>query len=85
MFSNPMTERLVRVLPPYAIVFGVTSEYCVRHAALGLRRAGVKTVVIEDAVAALHEESGRQAQKDMKLAGVDFIPLATLISVLTNG
>jgi len=83
MFSNPVSEKLVRALPPHAIVFGVTTEHCVRHAALGLRKAGVKTVVISDAVCALGPESGPKAIEEMRRAGVDFVNLETLMSVLS--
>jgi nicotinamidase/pyrazinamidase len=82
VFTNPATEKFLRVLPPHAIVFGVTTEHCVRLAALGLRKAGVKTVVISDAVNALGAESGEKAVDEMRKAGVDFITTDTLLTVL---
>jgi nicotinamidase/pyrazinamidase len=78
-FSNPMSERLLRVLPPRAIVFGVTTEYCVKLACLGLRRFGVHTAVISDAVRALALKSEKEALEEMRSAGVEFITLEALL------
>jgi nicotinamidase/pyrazinamidase len=83
LFTNPSVGKLIRVLPPHAFVFGVTTEYCVKFAALGLRKSGVKTVVISDAIAALGPESGANAVEEMRRAGVDFITTETLMGVLS--
>ena len=79
VFSNPVAERLVRALPPYAVVFGVTTEHCVRLAALGLRRLGIKTAVVSDAVRALGPDSGRAALDEMRQAGVEFTTTEALL------
>jgi nicotinamidase/pyrazinamidase len=79
LFSNPIAERLLRVLPPRAIVFGVTTEYCVKFACLGLRRMGIQTVLITDAVSALAPKTEKEALEQMRQAGVDFITLETLL------
>jgi nicotinamidase/pyrazinamidase len=83
VFTNPVTEKLIRVLPPHAIVFGVTTEYCVKHAALGLRKAGVKTVVISDAISALGNDTGARAAAELQRAGVEFVATETLLGVTT--
>ncbi|HSW39330.1 MAG TPA: isochorismatase family cysteine hydrolase [Acidobacteriota bacterium] len=82
MFTNPVAERLLKVLPPRAVVFGVTTEYCVKHACLGLRRRGINTVVVSDAVCAIASETEKEAIREMRSAGVDFIPLAQLLSAI---
>ena len=79
LFSNPIAERLTRVLPPRAIVFGVTTEYCVKMACLGLRRLGVQTVLITDAVRALTPKTEKEAVEEMRRAGVEFIILEALL------
>ena len=79
LFSNPIAERLTRVLPPRAIVFGVTTEYCVKMACLGLRRLGVQTVLITDAVRALAPKTEKEAVEEMRRAGVEFILLEALL------
>ena len=81
VFSNPVMERLTRVLPPRAIVFGVTTEYCVKKAVLGLRRLGVQTVVISDAVQAITPKAGKEAIEEMQAAGADVIPLANIFAL----
>ena len=81
VFDNPVTEKLLRALPPYAIVFGVYTEYCVKLAALGLRRMGIKTAVISDAIQCLSPEDGAAAVEEMKRAGVEFITTDTLMGI----
>jgi nicotinamidase/pyrazinamidase len=81
VFLNPVAERLLRVLPPRAIVFGVTTEYCVKLACLGLRRLGVHTAVVGDATGALAPKTEKEAIEEMRLAGVEFIALETLLGV----
>jgi nicotinamidase/pyrazinamidase len=83
VFSNPVMERLVRALPPRAIVFGVTTEYCVKDACLGLRRAGVQTAVVSDAVRALAPKTEKEAVEQMRKAGVEFITLEILVGALS--
>ena len=79
MFDNPISERILRVLPPRAIVFGVTTEYCVKYACLGLRRMGIHTAIISDAVRALAPKTEKEALGEMRAAGVDFITMETLM------
>jgi nicotinamidase/pyrazinamidase len=81
MFTNPICERLIKALPPRAIVFGVTTEYCVKYAALGLRRLGLKTAVLTDAVCALAPASGNQAIEEMRKAGAEFITMEALTGI----
>jgi nicotinamidase/pyrazinamidase len=83
-FSNPMSERLLRVLPPRAIVFGVTTEYCVKLACLGLRHRGVHTAVISDATRALAPKTEKEALEEMRSAGVEFITLEALLGASTT-
>ena len=81
IFDNPITERLLRVLPHRAIVFGVATEYCVKKACMGLRQRGVQTVVISDAIRALSLKAEKEALEEMGTAGVEFIELDTLMGV----
>jgi nicotinamidase/pyrazinamidase len=83
LFSNPVAERVLRVLPPRAIVFGVATEYCVKIACLGLRRLGVQTVVVTDAVRALAAKTEKEALEEMRKAGVEFIALESLLAAGT--
>jgi len=78
IFSNPVMERLARALPPRAIVFGVATEYCVKKAVLGLRRLGIQTVVVSDAVRAIAPKTEKEALGEMQTAGANFVPLANI-------
>ncbi len=78
LFSNSMMERLLRALPPRAIVFGVATEYCVRLACLGLRRQGIPTALITDAIRAVAPKAEKEALEEMRQAGVEFITSDTL-------
>ena len=78
-FSNPVLERLMRVLPPHAIVFGVATEYCVKLVCLGIRRLGVPVAVVTDAIRALSPKSENEALEEMHTAGVEFITVETLL------
>jgi nicotinamidase/pyrazinamidase len=79
MFDNPVSERLLRVLPPRAIVFGVATEYCVKFACLGLRRLGIHTALVSDAIRALTPKTEKEALQEMSSAGVEFIALDALL------
>jgi nicotinamidase/pyrazinamidase len=81
VFSNAAFEKLLRVLPPHAILFGVPTEYSVRLAALGLRRHGIKTAVIQNAMLPLKAREGAKAESEMRRAGVESITLETLLGV----
>jgi len=77
-FGNPVLVRLLRVLPPHAIVFGVATEYCVKLACLGIRRLGVPVALVTDAIRALAPQTEKEALRDMREAGVELITLETL-------
>jgi nicotinamidase/pyrazinamidase len=79
MFGNPIAERVLRVMPPRAIVFGVATEYCVKYACLGLRRMGIHTAIVGDAIRALTPKTEKEAVDEMSAAGVEFITMETLM------
>lgn len=80
VFSNPVTERLLKILPSRAIVFGVATEYCVQSACLGLRRNGVQTVVLSDVIRAISPETESEALHSLRQAGVEFTTLDAFLS-----
>jgi nicotinamidase/pyrazinamidase len=82
VFTNAVMERLLKVLPRHAIVFGVMAEHAVRCACLGLRRAGVKTVVVSDAVRGMTPQAERDAFEELRETGVDFTTLESLLGAL---
>jgi nicotinamidase-related amidase len=81
-FSNPATERLMRVLPAHAIVFGVPGELSVKSTVLGLRRLGIKTAVLQNATLALNPKEAAKAEAAMRGVGADLIALEVLLDAL---
>jgi nicotinamidase/pyrazinamidase len=74
VFDNPNTLPILRILrPSAAIVFGVATDYCVHQTVRGLRKAEIKTIVIEDAIAGVTEEGTTDAIKTMQKAGAIFM------------
>ncbi|MBN2241295.1 MAG: isochorismatase family protein [Acidobacteria bacterium] len=84
VFSNPVTGRLLRVLPPRAVVFGVATEFCVQSACLGLQRNGVHTVLLSDAVKALASKTEKVALDNLLRAGVEFTTLNAILGAASS-
>jgi nicotinamidase/pyrazinamidase len=79
VFTVPgLTERLRRRGVTQIVIAGLTMEYCVLHSALDALKEGFTVVVVEDAVRAVAEESGRAAMEQMRKAGVQFLHSANL-------
>jgi nicotinamidase/pyrazinamidase len=55
------------------VVFGVTTEYCVRLAAKGLLERGRRVAVVEDAVEALKPEDGGRALSELGAWGAGMV------------
>jgi nicotinamidase-related amidase len=85
VFSNPVVEKLLRVVPPYAILFGVPMDHSVKLAALGLRRLGLKAALIQNATLSLEPRDAAKSEAAMRGAGVEFITLEVLLGALTTG
>ena len=57
LFSNPNLPRLLAILEADAyVVYGVVTEYCVKHAALGLLETGKPVTLVTDAIRSLRDE-----------------------------
>ena len=60
LFSNPNLPRLLEVLEADAyVVYGVVTEYCVKHAALGLLETGKPVTLVTDAIRSLRDEDAK--------------------------
>lgn len=69
--SNKNFAELVKGVEE-AIIFGLATDYCVRGAALNLRKLGVAVTVVTDAITAIDGEGGKKALSEMKEAGAKF-------------
>jgi nicotinamidase/pyrazinamidase len=64
------------------IVFGVTTEFCVRLAAKGLLERGRRVSIVEDAVEALKPEEGMRAVSELRALGAKVINTDQALSKL---
>jgi nicotinamidase/pyrazinamidase len=70
-FTNPHMEELVNHLDAEQyIVYGVATEYCVRLAALGLRRVGRRVLLLTDAIQGIDADGVVKTLKELEAAGV---------------
>lgn len=81
IFSNPNLKILLKNVET-AYVYGVATDYCVKSAALGLRRLGIKTYLIIDAIRAVNSCSGKKALKLLRKSGVVFIKTTAVMKQL---
>lgn len=62
VFTNPNFPALLdRLQADRYVVYGVTTEYCVHKAAMGLLRTGKPVSIVTDAIAAVKPEDGARA------------------------
>ncbi len=62
-----------------AVVYGVATDYCVKCAALGLRKSGLEVYLVTNAIAAVDDETGRAALEEMISAGVKPVTTAQVL------
>jgi nicotinamidase/pyrazinamidase len=60
LFSNPNTDALLQALAPNkesveCVVYGVVTEYCVMHCAMGLLDRGYKVSLVREAIQSLND------------------------------
>ena len=59
LFTNPNLPKLLAELAADEyVVYGVVTEYCVRHAALGLLKTGKPVTLVTDAIQSLRAADG---------------------------
>ncbi len=75
-FSNPRLETLLGELGTQrAVVYGVVTEICVRFAAFGLLKRGLRVEMVTDAVQALDEGAAGKMFSEFRAAGGHLISL----------
>lgn len=74
VFTNPNVSKILRWSQPNrVVVYGVAMDYCVKAAALGLRRSGLEVYLVEDAIRAVAADTEKIAIGEMARNGVRFI------------
>ena len=72
--GNPNFASVVAALGPcHFVAFGVTTEYCVRHSVLALRKLNFTVDLVVDAVRSITQEGGREAIDEMLAAGARLV------------
>jgi nicotinamidase/pyrazinamidase len=80
IFDNTNTDKiLIQLDASDYVVFGVTTDYCVKAAVLGLLIRGYKVSLVTDAVKAATQEGEKEALKEMKDAGTVFVSTQNII------
>jgi nicotinamidase/pyrazinamidase len=70
LFTNPNLQHLLDLLEADEyVVYGVVTEYCVRHAALGLLATGKPVTLLTDAICSLSEEAAAHTIEAFTAAG----------------
>jgi nicotinamidase/pyrazinamidase len=80
--ADDLVERLGR--DAEFVVFGVTTEYCVRFAAKGLLERGRRVSVVRDAIEALDAQDGQRTVSELQALGAKFITTDQTLTLLND-
>ena len=70
LFSNPEVLPLLdRLVVDECFVYGVLTEFCVKHAVMGLLKAGRQVWLVTDAIAHYTQAGGEQVIREFVAAG----------------
>ena len=78
VFSNPNTKEIVKYAK-IAYVYGVATDYCVKAAVLGLRKIGIKTYVIKDAIKPVYKKNEKKDLALFRKKGAKFLTTRQLL------
>ena len=83
VFTNESFRfALKRMGTERAIVYGVATDYCVKAAAIGMKKRGIDVYVLEDAIKGVVPETTEQAIKEMKEVGINFVEFSDIDEIL---
>ncbi|MFW6013260.1 MAG: cysteine hydrolase family protein, partial [Candidatus Bipolaricaulota bacterium] len=73
VFNNPHLDRvLARLNVKQAVLYGVTTDFCVRAAAFGMADRDIEVYVVEDAIKPVNPKDGVRAKERMREEGITF-------------
>jgi nicotinamidase/pyrazinamidase len=79
--ANPLFARVMKVMNvTQVVVYGVATDYCVKAAVLAMRKLGIQTFVVEDAIKGVAPDTTAAALDEMKKAGAEFLTAAQIMS-----
>ncbi len=80
VFTNPNAGNMLeRICERKAVVYGVATDYCVKAAALGLRKRKFDVYLMRDAIKPVTCEDETSALKEMREVGVRLLPTAEVL------
>lgn len=77
-FSNPNLKSILKGTKK-AYVYGVATDYCVKAAVLGLKRLGVETYVVKDAIKPVFKQNEKKDLALFKNKGAKFLTTSQLL------
>ncbi len=77
-FSNPNLKSILKGTQK-AYIYGVATDYCVKAAVLGLRKMGVETYVIKDAIKPVFKKDEKKDLALFRKKGAKFLTTAQLL------
>lgn len=86
IFESRHAEELLKRLPKDAefVVFGVTTDYCVRFAAKGLLERGRRVVLVSDAIKPIDPKHGEEAIAELQRAGARCITTEQALTEISD-
>ena len=78
-FSNPNLKSILNGTKK-AYVYGVATDYCVKAAVLGLRKMGVETYIITDAIKPIFKKNEKKDLNLFKKKGAKFLTTSQLLN-----
>lgn len=86
VFDNPNADTVFdRYADATFVVYGVTTDYCVKAAVEGLRKRNRNVILIEDAIKPVDPDAGKKALDNMKKAGVELKSTDAILKELETG
>ncbi len=77
-FSNPNLKSILKGVKK-AYVYGVATDYCVKAAVFGLRKIGVETFVIKDAIKPVFKKNEKRDLSLFRKKGAKFLTTSQLL------
>lgn len=78
VFSNPNMKTILKRIKK-AYVYGVATDYCVKAAVLGLRKMGVETYVVKDAIKPVFKKNEKKDLSLFRKKGAKFLTTSQLL------
>lgn len=90
VFKNPNIDAVLERVAIFTdadaeiFMFGVTTEYCVRLAALGLLHRGRRVSLVSDAIMALNPQEGQKAIEELRSMGARLVTTEQALAALDD-